>query len=101
MAIAVGSFAGFWRVTSSCAWRKSGSCGEPVEARMAKGAWPAYGKLAAEPARKTIMPVPHSSMTAEADVRPEMEWTREPAAALPAQRGLVSGIAREEWLVGF
>jgi len=48
------------------------------------------------------MPAPHSSTSAAADADPEMDWQREPAAGiLPAQRGLVSRVAREEWLVGF
>src|ERR1043166_2193493 len=48
------------------------------------------------------MPAPHSSTTAAADADPEMDWQREPAAGTgPAQRGLVSRVAREEWLVGF
>jgi exopolysaccharide biosynthesis polyprenyl glycosylphosphotransferase len=48
------------------------------------------------------MPAPHSSTTAAADADPEMDWQREPAAGtVPAQRGLVSRVAREEWLVGF
>jgi exopolysaccharide biosynthesis polyprenyl glycosylphosphotransferase len=47
------------------------------------------------------MPVPHSSVSVEPDSNPHLDWQRNASHdTAPVRRGFVSGVARQEWLIG-
>ena len=48
-----------------------------------------------------MSPVPHSSVSADADSNPPLDWQRSAARdTASARRGFVSRVARPEWLIG-